>query len=329
MINRILPYLWIGLLLVSCDKQRGADTSADDSKPGSTRANRLARQGQPGPQQDLRAALADAKKLSTPAARDKALVAVAQAALELNPNLVAETLRYLSAESTERVPLIKAMVAKLMETDAAAAATWAASLDSENDRGLARGAVASLVATSDPAHAAQLLVDSGVTGLEFDRVAVKVLKNWVAQTPVDAVAWGLRLPPGESRSTAVKAAVGQWVQVDTEAASAWLAEPANAAIRSETTRYMAEALVAHPIGELLVQHAEPAMRVELEQQMGQLTGKPTVVAAPEAEPPPAPQVEPQPAPQPETQAEPQPEPQAEPAVPEAEPQMEPEEEPEE
>lgn len=328
----LLSCLWIGALLVSCDKQRGAaDNSANDgSSPGTTRASRSGRQDIPGRQKDLRASLAAAKKITAPEERDKALIEVAHAALELNPNVVAEVIRLLSPDHPERLVLLKTMVARLMQDDPNSATAWVATLEMEQERALGNGEIALYVANSDPAKAAKLLAESGMTGREFDDVAVQVLDHWAVATPDEAAAWVLRFPPGASRETAVKTVVTRWVQGDAHAAFSWVATLNNPAVRKETSRAVAHVLVNNPdpIRDSMLEEADPAMRSDLEQQIVQIVEESRDKSEPEPEP--EPEVvatpEPQPAPEvaPEPALEPAPEVAPEPA-PEPEPEMEPEE----
>lgn len=320
MINRVLPCLWVGVLLVACDKQRGADNqSGNDSTSAAARASRAARQEQPGRQQDLRAALAAAKKITEPAERDKALAEVGRAAIESNPNLVAEVIRHLTPESAERVPLIKAMVAQLIKNDPPTADAWVAALESAKDRATGEMEIAVQLAPSDPGRAAKLLEASGLSGSEFDRASAQVLARWISQTPADAVAWSLKLPPGGSRTAAVKKALFLWVHKDAQAAFAWMGQQDDKAVRSDATTAMANALLYHPTGRSFLSQAEPAVRAELEQQMKALGGDSASVPRVAPKPAPEPAVEPVEEPAPTPAAEPAPEPAAEPAMePEAE-----------
>jgi hypothetical protein len=325
MTYRLLPCLWISALLVACDKQGGAGnaSSGDSAQPGATRASRTARQDLPGRQTDLRQALAEAKKNPVPEERDKAIVEVARAAIETNPNLVAEAIRHLTPDHPEKALLVKEMVARLMQDDPAAATAWVASLESARDRALAGGEIAIQTAAADPARAAALLAESGMTGPEFDQVAVQVLESWTNQTPEDAAAWVLRFPPGTSRDSAVKTLVTRWVQGDAGAAFSWLSKLSNPAVRKEASLNMAHALVDNPdfIRESMLQQADPAMRTDLEQQIEQIVEDSRDKSEPEPEPEPAPEAVPEPAP--EAVQEPLPE-----QVPEPMPEVAPEEEPE-
>jgi hypothetical protein len=319
MINRVLPCLWVGVLLVACDKQRGADNqSGGDSTSAAARASRAARQEQPGRQQDLRAALAAAKKITSPAERDTALAEVGRAAIESNPNLVAEVIRHLTPESTDRVPLIKAMIAQLMKTDPPAADAWVASLESEKDRATGEKEIVVQLSPSDPGRAAELLQASGLSGGEFDRASARVLALWTSQTPADAVAWSFKLPAGESRTSAVKKSLFLWIMKDAQAAFAWVAQQKNSEVRTDATTAMAKALIYHPGGRSFLSQAEPAVRAELEQQMKELGGEPASVPRVAPDPAPEPVVEPalEPAmePAPEPAVEPAPEPAEEPAM---------------
>ena len=324
----ILSCLAIAAMLVACDKQRGGDAanSNDPNKPGATRATRAARQDLPGRQKELRDALAEAKKIKIPEDRDKALVECAKEALEINPNAVAEIIRLLSADHPERVLLLKAMIARLMVEDPSAATQWAATLESEKERALAGGEIALHTAATDPARAAELLAASGISGREFDEVAVQVLQNWATETPADAAAWVLRFPQGASRETAVKTVVSRWVQGDAEAAFSWIGTLKSPAVRKETTRSLAFALIDNPdpVRDAMLEHADPAMRSDLEQQIGQIKEETRDKSEPEPEPEP----EPAPAPAPEVVPAPVPEVAPEPEV-VPEPAMEPEEEMEE
>lgn len=325
--SSLVSFLGIALLLVSCNKEHGANAgSNDDAQPGSTRANRASRQDLPGRQRDLRQSLADAKKLTAPAERDKAIVEVARAAMEINHGMVAEAIRQLSADHPERALLIKEMVVRLMEEDPNAATAWVATLESPKDRALGGAEIALRVSTTDPARAARLLAESGISGSGFDAVAAQVLDNWTIQTPTDAAAWVLRFPAGTSRDSAVKTVVTRWVQSDPGAAFSWMSQLNNPAVRKETSRTMAAVLVGNPapVRASMLEQADPALRTDLEQQIGQISEE----AGETPQPQPAPTPEPLPEPIPEPAAAPEPAPAAdpevagEPAAPEPEPAME-------
>lgn len=277
-----LPVLGIGLLLVACG---GKDGDEGGSGAGG-KAGRGDRQELAGRQRDLRQSLAEAKGLKTAVDRDRALIQVARDAMGMNPGLVAEALRHMSAENPERVALLKEMVALMAKEDATSALSWASTLDGEHDRAVAKAEVALHVSSTDPAAAAKILADSGVTGADFDAVAVPVFQNWAAQVPQDAAEWVLKYPAGNQRETAVKAVMGRWVQGDAAAAFAWMTSQSNPSVREETTRTMANVLINNPdpIRETILAQAEPEVRGDLESRMHEIVEGSRDPSEPQPEP---------------------------------------------
>lgn len=101
--------LWLTALLISCDKPQdsGKSAAANKSNPSVTHANRPPRANSPNTRQKLREALEAAIRIEAPEARDQALAEVARNALKFAPEISAEAIQQLSADSPEKVRLLR------------------------------------------------------------------------------------------------------------------------------------------------------------------------------------------------------------------------------
>jgi len=282
-------------LLVSCDKSQDSGNSADanDSKAKVARAGRGPRENTPHSRKEQRNALDAAMKIEAPEARDQALAEVARNALKFAPEISAEAINRLSADSPVKLPLLWECVKFLVEQNPDEALAWAASLGSEKDKAAAQAKIALLLLSSDPQRALGLISRSD---LATDAGAVQVLRSWTASAPADAAAWVLKFPPGESRNAAFKTVVSQWVSANSKDAFSWVASLTNNSVRKEATRVMAESLagIPKPIREIQFGLDDSDIRKEVEQQIAQIAKEtepetaPPETAPPEAAPPEAP-----------------------------------------
>ncbi|MCX6867682.1 MAG: hypothetical protein NTV46_15975 [Verrucomicrobia bacterium] len=264
-------------LLASCDKKgdTGKSESAGASNPAITRAKRPPREEVPNRYQELRDSLKAALALESPAARDQALAAVVRNTHILAPEIAAEAFAHLAVDSATRMKTIRYLAAQLAGKNPDEALVWADSLGSAQEILTAKEEIAVVLVRSDPARATKILLESGSASREFDATAKQVIRIWVATAPKDAVAWGLSLPPGETRRAGFQAVVSQWLHADMRAAFAWLASLDNQAVKDESMHAMAQTLVEQPepIRELYLANGDPATMSELKQQVNQITGK--------------------------------------------------------
>ena len=281
-----LSFLLIGLL-VSCDKpgDTGKAESAGAFNPGITRAKRPPREEVPNRYQEFRDSLNAALALESPVARDQALAAVVRNTHVLAPEIAAEAFAQLAVDSEKRMKTIRYLAGQLAGKNPDEALVWADSLGSAQEILIAKEEIAVVLVRSDPERATKILLESGSANREFDATAKQVIRIWVATAPKDAVAWGLSLPPGETRRAGFQAVVSQWLDADSRAAFAWIASLGNQAVKEESMHAMAQALAAQPapIRELYLLNGDPATMSELKQQVKQITQE-----AKEESPPPTP-----------------------------------------
>ena len=245
MIARCYLVLWLGLSLVACDKAPKLAGRPDrhDAAP------RVARPAadEPSPSREpLREQMQRARQLATPDERNQALAAAVWEALELDPELAREGFDQLSDGSTEKNRLVEHYALRMAEQDVDDALQWAAALATEEDKSLAFGSIALVLAEKAPEQAAQLLSDSGVGGREFDVAVVQVVQRWAAQSPEQAAAWVAQFDAGAARRDGLKAVVGVWVMADLQGVMSWLAEMPDGAIQQEAVLGMAQTLADQP-----------------------------------------------------------------------------------
>lgn len=268
MIARFHPLLWLGLLLVSCDKPE-KNPDAPDKAAAALRATKSTRQALDDPSNSrdrLRAAFKKAGEIAAPEERNQALAAAVWEALELDPQLAREGFLQLCAGSEEKNRLVQHFAMRLAEQNVDDAVRWASALETETEKSLAFGKIALVLSEKEPARAARLLSDSGVAGREFDVAVVQVVQRWAAESPADAAAWVVLFDPGEARGAGLKTVLSLWAMNDPQAALAWIAAIPDETVRHQATLAMAEALGEQPesVQDGLLQQATPGLRARLE-----------------------------------------------------------------
>lgn len=268
MIARCYLMLWLGLLLVSCDKPPKVAAPRDRPSVAQrvTGGARPAAEEPPQSRVQLREQMQRARQLASPEERNQALAAAVWDALELDPELAREGFEQLSAGSAEKNLLIQHYALRMAEQNVDDAVQWAAALATEEEKSLAFGGIALVLADKEPAQAAQLLSDSGVAGREFDVAVVQVVQRWAAAAPAEAAAWVAQFDAGAARRDGLKAVVGVWARADLQGVMTWLAAIPDAAIQQEAVLGMAQTLVEQPPERQAewLRRASPELRSQLE-----------------------------------------------------------------
>jgi len=239
---------WLGLWLVSCDQSPKPvdrpDRHAVAQRAG--RATRPAAEEPPQSREPLREMMERARQLPTPEERNQALAAAVWESLELDPELARAGFEQLIGESAEKNRLIQHYALRMAEQDVNDAVQWAAARATEEEKSLAFGSIAMVLADTEPAQAAQLLSDAGIAGREFDAAVVQVVQRWAAAAPAAAAAWVEGFDAGAARRDGLKAIVGVWARADVEGVMTWLAAIPDAAIQQEALLGMAQTLMQQP-----------------------------------------------------------------------------------
>ncbi|MEO7099523.1 MAG: hypothetical protein ABI162_09200 [Luteolibacter sp.] len=270
---RFRPLLWLSLLLASCDKRpenQGAEKhgTITEPPPAVTKSHRAElNQSKPTEASGAnRDALDEAKKISSPKERDKAVAAIVWENLELNPKLALEALQELAPGCGERVRLIQHFAMRLAERDIEEAIKWADTLENPEEISLAYGRISLVLSDSDPARAANLISESGMAGREFDVAVVQVIQRWAASSPPAAAAWVVLFDPSTARSAGINTVVSLWAKSDTQAALTWIGTLQNEGVREEARQAMAEAILQQPpkTQNEWLQLSDPAIRSDFE-----------------------------------------------------------------
>jgi hypothetical protein len=235
---------WLGLLLVACDKPPPPADNPDKAAAASStaRAMRPAKAPLSQSRDEVRAQLQSAREISSPQERNRALAAAVWEALELDPELASEGFQQLIAGSAEKNQLIQHYAMRLAEQDTDHALQWASELANDEEKSLAFGNIALVLAEKEPERAAKLLSDSGVVGRDFDVAVVQVIQRWAAHSPAAAAAWVSEFDAGEVRRDALQTVVAAWALSDLPAAMSWIAAIAQPTIRQEAVLGMAKSL---------------------------------------------------------------------------------------
>lgn len=271
MIRRIQPWFWLALLaLPSCDRAADHAARGDDAggkpPPRITRAKRGGTAEAPDPRPGIRAAFAEARRISNEMERHKALAAVVWEAHEVEPALADEAFSLLETDSPEKILLQQHFAMRLADQDPQQALAWADALESEREKEAARARIALVVADTDPRRAAEILAESTMENRELDVAIVQVLQHWTAQNPTEAAAWLVVFPPGGFREAGMKTVLGQWARQSPAAAMGWLDSLTDAVVHAEASRALHE-LYQEQIPETRaewLENAPPAVRALLE-----------------------------------------------------------------
>lgn len=239
------PWLLLCLgLTASCERSEKHGRQIKDENPGpvATRAARPLHEAMTDSHEAMRAALSQADALADPAAREKALSQVAWNALGQNEEIAREAFAKLAPDGPERIALVQHFAMRMADENVDAALEWSATLATEKEIASARARIATVLAATDPARAANLLSESGLASREFDVAIVQVLRQWAGQSAPDAAAWVAVFPEGGFRKAGVEAVISQWTASDPQGAVTWLSSLSDDGLRAEATAALGKAL---------------------------------------------------------------------------------------
>lgn len=258
--NVRIHVVWLGLLLVSCEKPRKpAAAVTETEKPRITKSHRPAGVEAPPQRDRLRAAFQQAAETGPPEARDRALAAAVWDALELEPDLARDGLQRITPGTDEKNRLIEHFAMRMAEQSPEDAVSWAHSLATDEEKSLAFGRIALVLSESDPERAATILSDSGVAGRDFDVAVVQVIQRWAAESPAAAAAWVMAFDAGEARSAGMREIVSVWIGNDSQAAFAWISTILNPELRQEAELGAAQFILEEP-DSMLLESASPEIQ---------------------------------------------------------------------
>ena len=148
---------------------------------------------------------------------------------------------------------------------------WSETLESEMEIAAALSQIAVTLSETDPKRAANLLSESAIPGRDFEVAIVQVIQRWSAQSAPDAAEWVGLFPPGAAREAGIKIIAEHWLSKDTPTAFAWLDQMEDVELRKETARAMEGIILQQSPAtrDAWLQHANPQIRIELEQQRDQ------------------------------------------------------------
>ncbi|RYD65388.1 MAG: hypothetical protein EOP84_31970, partial [Verrucomicrobiaceae bacterium] len=208
MIARIPAVFCLSALLLSCNEEKQTEQVQEDQVPAKrvTKSDRASSMKEQKRVQDQRrTALEAATNLPEGEERNQAIAQWVWDTFEMDPQVAQEGIAKLTPGSPEKNRLLEHFAMRMVERDIDEAKTWASSLETDEEKSVAFGAIAAAVSKESPEDAAQLLSDSGVAGRDFDVAVVQVIQNWSATAPDKAADWVARFDNGESRKAGLKA----------------------------------------------------------------------------------------------------------------------------
>ncbi len=248
---RVHALFWLSLLLLACDKvpkEAGKHDMAGPEKPRrASRAGRPAGEEPVVTREQLLAQLQQARAIVNPEERNQAVAAAVWEAFDLDPELSREGFQELIDGSAEKNRLIQHFAMRLAEQNAEEALRWAASMASDEDKSLAYGNIAVVLAEKEPERAADLLSDSGIAGRDCEVAVVQVVQRWAAESPEKAAAWVARFDAGQARSAGLRAVVAAWTEKDPQAAMNWIDSLQDPTIRREAVTGMEQIMLDQPM----------------------------------------------------------------------------------
>lgn len=271
MIYKNAASFFVILFLASCEKRE--QHSPQPKAQENPRVSRLERHSAeiPGTRGKMRSALDLARALEPGEAREKALAQVAWDTLESAPDIAAQAILEMQADTDEKDRLIQAYAGQLAKEDPNAALAWGSSLDSGREIGLIREQVALVLKESDPKRALGLFPESGFTTDGMNPSAEQIFQTWMSQSPQDATAWVTSIPSDEARKVGLERVFSQWMQTDTDAALKWATSQGNVQRHQEIVSAIATAVVGQPdpIREVFLERAEPDLRSEIQEKISE------------------------------------------------------------
>ncbi|MCW1921049.1 hypothetical protein OKA05_00690 [Luteolibacter arcticus] len=215
----------LALLISACEKKSESSGTGNGAAPAAASPRREREDHREGEEAEakvaLRQALEDAGKESDPAAREKAVAAVAWDAIDVDRELAQQAFAALAPGGEEARRLIAHFAMRLADTDPEAALEWARGLEQPAERDDALGRVAAVISATDPQRAAALALEEVPEGPLRDRTVVQVVQRWSQSAPADAGKWVAALPAGRARSAALEHLAGTWSAADAPAFAAW------------------------------------------------------------------------------------------------------------
>jgi hypothetical protein len=218
------PAAVLVLLLSACEKKsepaHGESNSERPAKP--TRTERPERsEDELDPKVSLREALDTAEKEGDPAAREKALAAVAWDGIDVDRELAQKAFAGLTPGGEAARRLVAHFAMRMADDDPEAALEWARGLEQAEERSDAISRIAVVISTSDPKRAAALATDEVPEGLMRDRASVQIVQRWSQSAPADAAQWVATFPEGKARQAALESLAGSWLGADAPAFATW------------------------------------------------------------------------------------------------------------
>ncbi|RYD19877.1 MAG: hypothetical protein EOP88_17295 [Verrucomicrobiaceae bacterium] len=269
MTTRFRAALCLPLLLTACDNRQEKRQSTEEKPqaPSVTKTQRPEIAEKSETLVESRKALAAVRDLPAGEERDQRLAEWVWEAYELDPELAKEGFAQLAPGSEERNRLLQHVAMRLAELDPEQASTWAASLETDEEKSLAFGRIALALAEEHPEDAARLLSESGVEGRDFDVAVFQVIESWSSTAPENAAAWVASFDAGDTRQAGLRAVTGTWLPQDPATCVAWISSLQDETVRKEAINGYAEAVLQQPpaIRQTLLSHALPAMRSRFEE----------------------------------------------------------------
>ncbi len=215
----------LALLLSACEKK--SESSHGEGNPErSTKSTRTERRESRADHESeakvaLRRALEAADKETDPAAREKALAAVAWDGIDVDRELAQRAFAGLTPGGAEARRLIAHFAMRMADDDPEAALEWARGLEQPAERDDAMGRIAVVISDSDPERAVALVSSEVPEGLVRYRTVVQIAQRWSQSAPADAGKWIATLPQGGARKAALQNLANSWLGADAPAFAAW------------------------------------------------------------------------------------------------------------
>ncbi len=254
--TRFLIWIPLGLSLLSCDKPedrvRHTQSDAATHEPRYARHQAISSDREAAesaitdPVEELRNSLAIAGAIPPSDAREKALAEVVWNAMEIHPETAQEAYLQLSANSPEKLRLMRHYAMRAAAENPDETIEWASGLDTESEISAATSHIALELASKDPVRAANLLSDYGIEGRDFDVAVVQVVQRWSANSPPDAVAWVQNFAAGDVRQASLQAVFERWLVQDSSAAIGWVESTHDATLRDEAVSAISAVLIQQP-----------------------------------------------------------------------------------
>jgi hypothetical protein len=162
-----------------------------------------------------------AENESEPAAREKALEAVAWDSIDVDPELAREAFASLPPGGEAARRLVGHFAMRMADEDPESALAWARALEQSEERGDAIGRIAVVISATDAARAATLVADEVPEGPPRDRAIVQVVQRWSQAAPAEAAVWIASFPAGKVREASLQSLAAAWIEADAPAFEAW------------------------------------------------------------------------------------------------------------